>query len=321
MPVEFEIRQTPKSAEIQYLSLLNDILVNGSESSDRTGVGTKKVFFRTLQIDLTQGFPLLTTKDVWFKGVKEELLWFIRGERNIRPLVLKGVNIWNEWPLKRYLTENGRGHITAKDRPEQWQAEMKKFVEEIKSSNFFAEKWGDLGPVYGYQWRHWKNPDGSETDQLADVIKTIKENPDSRRMIVTAWNPSDIEEMSKSALPPCHMQYQFQVDRGKLNLAVYQRSVDSFLGLPFNIASYALLNHIVANITGTTPGQLSLALGDTHIYLNHQEQIELQLGRDPKPLPKLVIDQPVTNIDSINGDTIKVEGYDPHPKIYAPIAV
>lgn len=321
MPKEFEFRPPVESVDVQYSKLLKDILENGSESHDRTGVGTKKVFGRSLQVDLQQGFPLLTTKEVKFDSVKEELLWFIRGEQNIRPLVSKGVNIWNEWPLKHHLQETGKSHITQHGTPDLWKTEMKQFVEKIKTDETFANTWGGLGPVYGYQWRHWKNPDGSEIDQLANAVDLIKNNPDSRRIIVTAWNPSDIAEMAKAGLPPCHMQFQFQVDGNKLNLAMYQRSVDTFLGLPFNIASYALLNHIVANITDKIPNQLTLFLADTHIYLNHKNQVEEQLSRAPKTPPNLVISTNIDNIDNIDGSSINVAGYDPHPRISAPIAV
>lgn len=320
MAKEQENQPQLASIDVQYLKLLKKIVDHGSESGDRTGIGTKKVFGETLKMDLSQGFPLLTTKRVPFETLKNELLWFISGETNIRPLLDKNVHIWDEWPFQHYLKANGLKEKYPKY-TSGWEERKGVFIDTIKKDPAFAKLWGNLGPVYGYQWRHWKNPDGSETDQLADAVNTIKTNPNSRRMIVTAWNPSDLNRMSVSGLPPCHMQFQFQVDRGKLSLAMYQRSVDTFLGLPFNIASYALLTHIVADITDLTPGELTLFLGDTHIYSNHQEQINTQLIRTPKELPKLVIKRKIESIDKILGEEIEIEGYDPHPAIKAPIAV
>lgn len=298
MPVEYEQRPKLQGIETQYLKLLHHIIQNGTDSSDRTGVGTRKVFGESLIATLEEGFPLLTTKRVGFETIKKELLWFISGETNIKPLVDQNVHIWDEWPFQHYLKSNRLDKKFLKYTPE-WEAAKTEFIENIKSDSEFAKQWGDLGPVYGYQWRHWQNPDGSETDQLANAIKQINDNPDSRRIIVSAWNPTDIDRMAVSGLPPCHMMFQFQVDNNKLNLIMYQRSVDSFLGLPFNIASYALLNHIVANMTGKTAGNLTLFLGDTHIYLNHKEQINEQLSRDPFPLPKLIIDKQITDINKL----------------------
>lgn len=254
--------------DLQYINLLKDIIKNGTISKDRTGTGTKKVFGRMLKFDLSKGFPLLTTKKVWFHGVKEELLWFIRGERNLRPLVLKNVNIWNEWPFQRYLVIKKLDKKFQKY-SEDWKNEMAKFVEKIKSNITFAKKYGDLGPVYGFQWRNWKGRGKNNVDQLQNAINDIKNNSDSRRIIVTAWDPSVLSEV---ALPPCHLYFQFQVVDNKLNLFMVQRSVDTFLGLPFNIASYALLMEIIAKITGKTAGELTMALADTHLYLNHIKQ-------------------------------------------------
>lgn len=320
MPVEFEQPKPLPTIEVQYLKLLHHIIQNGTESGDRTEVGTKKVFGEILKANLEDGFPLLTTKKIGFETIKNELLWFISGETNIKPLVDKNVHIWDEWPFQHYLKENGLDTKYLKYTPE-WEERKTAFIETIKNDSKFAKQWGDLGPVYGYQWRHWQNPDGTETDQLKNTVDQIINNPDSRRIIVSAWNPSDIDKMSISGLPPCHMLFQFQVDKDKLNLVMYQRSVDSFLGLPFNIASYALLNHIVANITGKTAGNLTLLLGDTHIYLNHQEQIKMQLSRDPLSLPRLTINGQINSIDTIDPTIIKLEGYNPHPSIKAPIAV
>ena len=305
------------NADREYQTLLKDILKNGVKSSDRTGTGTKKVFGRMLKFDLSEGFPLLTTKKVWFHGVKEELLWFIRGERNLRPLVLTNVNIWNEWPYQRYLVANKLDKKYPKYTPI-WEGKMKEFIEKIEADEKFANKYGDLGPVYGYKWRNWKGANGKGVDQLAAAVKDIKENPNSRRIIVTAWDPSVLSEV---ALPPCHMEFQFQVVGKKLNCFMVQRSVDTFLGLPFNIASYALLTHIVARVTGKVPGILTMALADTHIYLNHIKQAKEQTTRKPRPLPKLRISSKLKNVDHIESDWIKVVGYDPHPAIAAPISV
>lgn len=305
------------TVDTQYLALLQKILDEGIESSDRTGTGTKKLFGESLKFDLSQGFPLLTTKKVWFKGVKEELLWMIRGERNIRSLVLKGVNIWNEWPFQKFLEEKGASWQYPKYSPE-WQAAMAVFIKKIKEDEEFAGKWGDLGPVYGFQWRHWKTRNGGEIDQLANAINKIINKPDDRRIIITSWNPEDVES---AALPPCHLYYQFQVARGKLNCAMVQRSVDSFLGLPFNIASYGLLTEIVAKIASLEPGTLTLNLMDTHLYLNHLNQAKEQLSREPRPLPRLILPEAIKSVDYINGDEIQVAGYDPHEGIEAPISV
>lgn len=306
------------SVDTQYLDLLQDILENGSESPDRTGTGTIKVFGKSLKFDLSEGYPLLTTKRVWFRGVKEELLWMTRGERNIRPLVLQGVNIWNEWPFKKYLEANDLGHIHPQSTPEEWQKRLDDFVERVKENKDFALKWGDLGAVYGYQWRHWRTPDRGEIDQLAGAIDAIRNKPESRRIIVTAWDPGELEDV---ALPPCHMMYQFQVDGDKLNCTMYQRSVDTFIGLPFNIASYALLTETIAKITDKQPGELTLFLADTHLYLNHLEQVKEQLSREPRPLPTLVLDSAIEDIDNIPSEAISVTGYDPHPAIRAEISV
>jgi thymidylate synthase len=310
------------NVDAQYLALLQDILTNGKDSTDRTGTGTKKVFGRMLQFKLTEGFPLLTTKRVWFKGVKEELAWFMRGERNIRPLVQKGVNIWNEWPYQKYLEASGLSTQYRKY-SEGWLAGMAKFVEQVKADESFAEQWGDLGPVYGYQWRHWKKRDGGEIDQLGIAIKTLRTNPDDRGTIVSAWNPEDLDQM---ALRPCHLEYQFgstlqENGRRTLDCAMLQRSVDTFLGLPFNIASYAAFTEIMAKLTDHDPGNLIMFLGDVHLYQNHIEQAKLQLLREPKQLPVITLNPNLDNIDNISGDDIQIKGYDPHPHIAAPISV
>jgi len=300
-----------------YQNLLKDILKNGHKSSDRTGTGTKKVFGRMLKFDLSKGFPLLTTKKVWFYGVKEELLWFIKGERNLKNLVLKNVNIWNEWPFQRYLMATKQDKKYVKYTPA-WEEKMKEFVEKIKTNSSFSKRYGDLGPVYGFQWRNWKGIGKKTVDQLKNAINDIKNNSDSRRIIVTAWDPSVLDNV---ALPPCHLYFQFQVVGKKLNCFMVQRSVDTFLGLPFNIASYALLTEIIAKITKLKPGELTMALADTHLYLNHIKQAKEQIKRTPRPLPKLFLSPKLKDIDHIESDWIEIKNYNPHDIIKAPISV
>ena len=318
MAKEFEKRESlAGNIDFQYQNLLQDIIQNGIESTDRTGTGTRKVFGRTLKFDLADGFPLLTTKKIWFKGIKEELLWFMNGERNIRPLVQKNVNIWNEWPFQKYLAKNGLESQFPKYTPE-WEDAMGSFINKIKESEEFANQWGDLGPVYGYQWRHWKTHDGGEIDQLANAIELIKHNPDSRRIIVSAWNPEDTQDV---ALPPCHLLFQFQVAQDKLNCVMYQRSVDSFLGLPFNIASYGLLTELMARLTDKKPGEVTLFLADTHLYLNHIEPAKEQLKRNPIALPTIKLNPTITTLENIFSEGIKIENYNSHPAIKAQISV
>jgi thymidylate synthase len=261
-----------------YLDLVRDILDNGTEKRDRTGTGTLSVFGRQLRFDLSEGFPLVTTKRVHLKSVIHELLWFLAGDTNIAYLNDHGVTIWDEW----------------------------------------ADARGELGPVYGRQWRSWAAPDGRVIDQMAEVVDAIRRNPDSRRLIVSAWNPADVPAM---ALPPCHLLFQFYVAEGRLSCQMYQRSADVFLGVPFNIASYALLTQMVAHVTGLQPGDFVHAFGDTHLYLNHLEQARLQLTRDPRPLPKVVLNPDVTGLFAFRFEDIEVVGYDPHPAIRAPVAV
>lgn len=300
-----------------YIELLKDIIKNGSVSKDRTGTGTKKVFGRMLKFDLSKGFPLLTTKKVWFHGVKEELLWFIRGENNLRPLVLKNVNIWNEWPFQKYLEKTKQDKKFPKY-SEGWKLKMQKFIEKIKNDEKFAKKFGNLGPVYGFQWRNWKGRGKEKVDQLQNAINDIKNNSDSRRIIVTAWDPSVLNDV---ALPPCHLYFQFQVVNNKLNLFMVQRSVDTFLGLPFNIASYALLMEIVAKITGKIAGELTMALADTHLYLNHVKQAKEQIKRVSRPLPIIKLNSKIKNINKIESSWIELIDYNPHDTIKAPISV
>ncbi len=298
--------------EKQYLDLLKDILKNGIVSKDRTGTGTKKVFGRMLKFDLSSGFPLLTTKKMFIKGIIYELLWFIKGDSNIRYLIKNGVNIWNEWPFQRYLEANNLDKKYPKY-SDLWKKKMQEFIEKIKSDKKFAEKWGSCGPFYGVQWRNFNGK-----DQLSWVIKEIKKNPYSRRLIVNAWNAPLIDKM---ALPPCHVMYQFQVTNNKLNCMMYQRSVDTFLGLPFNIASYALLTHMVAHVTGYEPGELIMALADTHLYLNHLEQARQQIKRKPFPFPSLKIKRKVKSIFDFKFEDFEIINYQFHPAIRAEISV
>lgn len=261
-----------------YLDLLRDVLEHGAEKKDRTRTGTISVFGRQLRFNLAQGFPLVTTKKVFTKAVVHELLWFLRGETNTAYLKDHGVTIWDEW----------------------------------------ANAKGELGPVYGYQWRSWPAPDGSHIDQIKEAVRLLKTDPNSRRIIVTAWNPADIPRM---ALAPCHAFFQFYVANGRLSCQLYQRSADLFLGVPFNTASYALLTHMMAQTSGFAPGELIHTFGDAHIYLNHLEQVRLQLTRAPRALPKLKLNPSVKDVLEFRYEDISIEGYDPWPAIPAPVAV
>lgn len=262
----------------QYLDLLNHIMHNGTDKSDRTGTGTRSVFGYQMRFDLNQGFPVLTTKKLHLRSIIYELLWFIAGDTNIRYLNEHGVTIWDEW----------------------------------------ADDNGNLGPIYGHQWRSWPTPDGETIDQLAALVESLKNNPDSRRHIVSAWNVAEVEKM---ALPPCHALFQFYVAEGKLSCQLYQRSADVFLGVPFNIASYSLLTMMLAQVCGYFPGEFVHTFGDAHIYRNHFEQVALQLSREPRPLPRMIINPDKKDLFSFEYEDFTLEGYDPYPGIKAPIAV
>ncbi|MDE6369587.1 MAG: thymidylate synthase [Muribaculaceae bacterium] len=262
----------------QYLDLLNRILREGTDKSDRTGTGTRSVFGHQMRFDLSEGFPLLTTKKVHLKSIIYELLWFLKGDTNVKYLQDNGVRIWNEW----------------------------------------ADPDGNLGHIYGYQWRSWPDYNGGHIDQITQAINDIKHNPDSRRIIVSSWNVADIPNMN---LPPCHAFFQFYVADGKLSLQLYQRSADCFLGVPFNIASYALLLMMVAQVCGLQPGEFIHTTGDTHIYKNHFDQVQLQLTREPRPLPKMIINPDVKDIFDFKYEDFRLEGYDPHPAIKAQVSV
>lgn len=290
----------------QYLDFLAYILEKGHKKEDRTGTGTISTFGYQMRFDLKEGFPLLTTKKVHLKSIIHELLWFISGNTNIQYLVKQNVRIWNEWPYEKYKTSSEFNNET-----------IEEFASKVANDDKFAEKWGELGPVYGYEWRHFEGKDGYK-DQLKWVIDEIKTNPNSRRLIVNSWHAAYIEKM---ALPPCHMMFQFYVQDNKLSCQLYQRSADAFLGVPFNIASYALLTMMVAKICNLELGEFVHTIGDCHIYLNHLEQINLQLSRTPRKLPKMKILRDVKNIEDFCYEDFLLEDYNPHPAIKGKVSV
>lgn len=299
----------------QYHALLRHILDHGVRKTDRTGTGTISVFGYQMRFDLNEGFPLITTKKLHVKSIIHELLWFLRGDTNIRYLVFNGVNIWNEWPFQYWLESNGWASQYPKY-SDAWKVKLLEFIEAIKTDEAFAAQWGELGPVYGHQWRNFEG-----VDQIAGVIEDIRRNPDSRRLLVSAWNPKDIPVMVKSGLPPCHALFQFYVAEGRLSCQLYQRSADTFLGVPFNIASYALLTMMVAQVTGLGVGEFVHSFGDVHLYLNHTEQAHLQLSREPRPLPQLRINREITDLFSFTYDDFELLNYNPHPAIKAEVSV
>lgn len=303
----------------QYLDLLKDIKENGTVKRNRTGTDTKSVFGRQMRFDLSKGFPAVTTKKLYMRSIVHELLWFLQGSTNIKYLVDNDVNIWNEWPYRAYLQKTGKKIPDSGS--DEWNKGMAEFVQKIKTDDKFAAKYGELGPVYGFQWRHWPTPDGGEIDQIQKAVDMIKNDPDSRRIIVSAWNASEIEEMAKAGLPPCHTLFQFYVLDGKLSCQLYQRSGDTFLGIPFNIASYALLTIMMAHVTGLKPGDFVHTIGDAHLYVNHLDQVEEQIKRKPKKLAKLKLNPNVKSIFDFKFDDIELENYESHPAIKAPIAV
>ena len=298
-----------------YHKLLKKILKDGVQKGDRTGTGTKSLFGYQMRFDLSKGFPLLTTKKVFTKGIIHELLWFLKGKTNIKYLVDNNVKIWNDWPFQSYLKQNNLEEKFPKY-SKKWHSEMLSFIKKIKEDNDFAEKWGELGPVYGKQWRNFEG-----VDQISNLITDIKTNPNSRRLIVSAWNPKEIPEMAKSGLPPCHTLFQFYVANGKLSCQLYQRSADVFLGVPFNIASYALFTHMIAQVCNLEVGDFVHTFGDVHIYSNHMEQVNLQLSREFRDLPTLVLNKDIKNIFDFKYEDIKIENYNPAESIRAQVAV
>ena len=299
----------------QYLDLMRHIRDNGVRKEDRTGTGTLSIFGHQMRFDLREGFPLVTTKKVHLKSIIHELLWFIQGDTNIRYLVQNGVNIWNDWPFQSWLRQVGQDDKFPMYTPE-WREQKKLFVERVKADEQFAAQYGELGPVYGHQWRNFEG-----VDQLSQIVEDIKTNPDSRRLIVSAWNPKDIPVMAKSGLPPCHTLFQFYVTEGRLSCQLYQRSADVLLGVPFNIASYALLTLMIAQVVGLQPGDFVHTFGDAHLYSNHMEQVEEQLSREPHPLPVMSINSSATDLFSFKYDDFELKDYDPYPPISAPVAV
>lgn len=312
----------------EYLKLGKHILENGVDKEDRTGTGTRSIFSYEMRFNLQEGFPLLTTKRVPFKLIASELLWFLKGDTNIKYLLENNNHIWDEWGFKKWIesdeytgvdmTDFGIRSQIDEEFNEEYQKELKYYQDKVLNDVEFAEKYGELGSVYGEQWRSWKGVDGQIYDQIKYIIDELKNNKNSRRLVVNAWNPS---ELQNQALPPCHYTFQFYVANNRLSCKFTMRSNDYFLGLPFNIASYALLTHLIANECDLDVGELVYSGGDIHIYSNHFEQVEKQLERDPKPLPKLIINENLKSIFDCELEDLKIEGYDPHSSIKAPVAV
>lgn len=316
-------------ADKVYLELLQHVLNNGDVKQDRTGTGTISVFGPQMRFDLQKGFPLFTTKKIAFRLIVSELLWFIKGDTNIRYLLQNNNHIWDEWCFKKWVeSEEYKGpdmtDFGIRSQNDEafallYKEELKKFCESILTDDDFSEKYGDIGSgAYGAQWRSFAGPDGKSVDQLKDVVEQIKNNPDSRRHLVSAWNPPEIKN---ALLPPCHTLFQFYVANNKLSCQLYQRSGDLFLGIPYNVTSYSLLLHMIAKECGLEVGEFVHTIGDAHIYLNHVDQVNTQLVREPRPLPTLVLNPDVTSIFDYEMEDISIEGYDPHPRISAPVAV
>lgn len=311
-------KSTGRHPEEQYLDLLKDILKNGFEKKEfNTGIAIKSVFGRMMRFDLSKGFPLLTTKKVFMKGIIHELVWFLRGDTNIKYLVDNDVHIWDEWPYKEYKKLMEAGTVPVMTQQE--------FIAKIKADESFSKKYGELGPVYGRQWRRWPASDGREIDQLAWAIEKSKKYPDRKHVVISAWNPEYVYEMAKPgtsmAIPPCHTMFNINVTNGKLSLSLYQRSADTFLGVPFNIASYSLLAMVLAQVCGYKVGDFVHMLGDTHLYGNHYEQAKEQSKRKPRPFPTVKINPNLKNIDDIKFEDFELVGYDPHPPIKGEITV
>ena len=307
-----------KHPEYQYLDLLQDILDNGFEKHEfNSGIAIKSVFGRSMRFDLSKGFPLLTTKKVFLRGIIHELLWFLRGDVNIKYLVDNDVHIWDDWPYREYKKKMDTGDVSKLSQDE--------FINKIKEDDQFAKKWGELGPVYGRQWRRWPASDGREIDQLAWAIEKTKKYPDRKHVVVSAWNPEYVYEMAKPgtsmAIPPCHTMFNINVTNGKLSLLLYQRSADTFLGVPFNIASYSLLTMMLAQVCGYKVGEFVHMLGDTHLYGNHYEQAREQLTREPRQFPVMKINPDIKEIDGFSPEDFTLEGYNPHPPIKGEITV
>lgn len=310
----------------QYTDLLRKIREDGEDTPDRTGTGTRSLFGPQMEFDLRDGFPVVTTKKVFPRIPFAEMLWFISGSRNIQPLVQDRINIWNEWPYRHYRQEQlGRTLTREEMQGPDWDEGIAAFAKRVADDDDFALEWGDLGPVYGFQWRHWPTPDGREIDQLAMAQQNIREAPnrDTRRIIVSSWNAADIESMNTSGLPPCHMMYQFYPsgDGKWLDMKMFQRSADTFLGVPFNIAQYALLLSMMAQATDRDPRRFILTLGDAHIYNNHANQVDEQLSREPLPLPTLELNPRVDDLFAFTMGDIALNNYQSHGVLKAPVAI
>lgn len=297
-----------------YLDLLKHILNNGTKKEDRTGIGTISVFGHQMRFDLSEGFPLVTTKKVHLRSIIHELLWFLKGDTNIKYLVDNNVKIWNEWPFQDYLKANNLEEKYPKYGIE-WKEKMQEFVGKIKEDETFAKQWGELGPIYGFQWRNFN---GQSIDQIQRIIDRIQTAPHCRRMLVVAYNPAQANQV---ALPPCHSLFQFYVNDGKLSCQLYQRTCDTFLGVPFNIASYALLTMMIAQVTNLEVGEFIWTGGDVHIYSNHIEQVKEQLSREPLPLPRMKLNPEIKSLFDFTIDDFELVSYTSHPAIKAPVAV